>query len=280
MADLHSDTRPEAERALLNLLRQAPAWRRLAKVGSLNRTVRGLALSGLRERYPAASPSGLRSRLAALLLGEAAASLLNGLSTDRRFPVNNDDPIEVTLHVTAILEGLDIPHYIGGSLASALYGVARSTNDADIVADIAIEQIEPLLRRLGEDFYADAGAIRDAIIRKASFNLIHLETMFKVDIFILKDRPFSEAELARRIRHIATAEPERTAYFASLEDTVLSKLLWYKEGCEMSDRQWEDILGVLKVQAGRWDSGYLRRWARELAIEDLLDRALAEASSA
>jgi hypothetical protein len=187
------------------------------------------------------------------------------------------EPIAVTLLVIQSLEALGVTYLIGGSLASAVHGVVRATLDADLVADLRPEHAEPLAQALGDAFYVDVGAIHDAIRRRSSFNLIHLETMFKVDIFVPKQRPFDRAQFERRTEQVVAIDPERTAYVASAEDIVLAKLEWYQMGGQASERQWRDVLGVLKVQAGRLDQAYLRRWAAQLGLNDLLDRALAEA---
>lgn len=186
------------------------------------------------------------------------------------------EAVRVLLLVTNTFENLHIPYLVGGSMASALYGVARSTLDADIVADIQLEQVGKLVSGLGADFYADDEMIRSAIKHRNSFNLIHLETMFKVDVFIRKDRPFDRMQFDRRIEQVFAIEPEQRAFITSVEDLILAKLEWYRLGNEISDRQWRDILGVLKVQAGRFDLVYLRQWADELNIAGLLQRALEE----
>lgn len=186
------------------------------------------------------------------------------------------ESINVLLLVVEVLERLHIPYLVGGSMASALYGVARSTLDADMVADIREEQVGALVTALGKAFYADDEMIRGAIQRRSSFNLIHLQTMFKVDVFIRKERPFDRAQFKRRIEQILVADPEQKAFMCSAEDIVLAKLEWYRLGNEISDRQWRDILGVLKVQAGTLDIDYLRKWAAELNVADLLERALKE----
>jgi len=187
------------------------------------------------------------------------------------------EQIAVTLAVVDALEALDVPYAIGGSFASALHGVMRATMDADLVADLHLEQVEPLTKTLGDAFYADAETIRDAICRHGSFNLIHLATMFKVDIFVSRQRPFDRSQLARRRLHLLSEDPERHAYVTSAEDIVLAKLEWYRMGGEVSDRQWRDVLGVLKVQAGRLDQDYVRRMAVELDVTELLERAQEEA---
>jgi hypothetical protein len=125
-------------------------------------------------------------------------------------------------------------------------------------------------------FYVDAQAVEDAITHRSSFNVIHLETMFKVDVFIPKRRPFDQAQLDRRILQVIATDPERTAYMASAEDTILAKLDWYRQGGQVSERQWRDVLGVLRVQGDSLDMDYLRRQAAALGIADLLEQSLAQ----
>jgi len=188
-------------------------------------------------------------------------------------------PIEVILSIARRLEALGVRYAIGGSLASAIHGVARATMDIDLVADLAQEHVAPLVEALGGAYYADEAMIRDAISRQSSFNLLHMETLLKIDVFVAKASRFHAAELDRRqsIRPAAT-EPE-AAYFVSAEDIVLAKLAWYRQGGEVSERQWRDVQGVLTVQRGRLDLGYLRDMAATLKVLDLVDRALSEAEA-
>ncbi len=187
------------------------------------------------------------------------------------------ETIEITLLVTEALERLGVAHVVGGSLASSLHGIPRATQDVDIVADLRLAQVEPFADALGGEFYVDADMIRDAVRRRACFNVIHLKTMFKVDVFVLDRSPMSDEEMSRRETHEVQADPPRRLTLATAEDIVLQKLKWYRLGGGVSDRQWGDVLGVLKVRGRRLDRAYLAHWAAELGIEDLLDKALDEA---
>lgn len=187
-----------------------------------------------------------------------------------------NEPIEVTLKVTGVFEKLGVPYLIGGSLASTLYGMVRTTQDSDIVAEMRMEHLQPFISALQDEFYIDDEMIAESIRRNSSFNIIHRETMFKVDVFIPRPRPFLQSQLIRAHKQTFTFETEVSAKFASPEDTVLSKLEWYRLGGEASDRQWRDVLGVLKTQTGELDLEYLRKWATDLRVSDLLERALKE----
>ncbi len=188
----------------------------------------------------------------------------------------DDNVIRALLPLVEALEHLGIKYYVGGSLASSAYGIARPTQDADVVADIRGEHVYLLTKQLGTEYYIDADMIRDAIRHKSSFNIIYQDLMFKVDIFIPKSRRYAQQELLRT-RIITIPGSNRSFYLSSPEDIILNKLEWYKMGGEVSTRQWNDIMGVINRQKSSLDLGYLQQWARELRVESLLARALAEA---
>jgi hypothetical protein len=186
-----------------------------------------------------------------------------------------NEPIEVTLKVTQVLESLGIPYLISGSLASTLYGMVRTTQDSAIVAEMRIEHLQSFVSALQGEFYLDEEMIAESIQRHTSFNIIHQETMFKVDVFIPQPRPFLQSQLIRSQKQTFQFETEVSAKFASPEDTILAKLEWYRLGGEVSERQWRDILGVLNLQGDRLDFQYLHNWAGRMGIQDLLRRVLA-----
>lgn len=179
--------------------------------------------------------------------------------------------------VVTALEELEVPYYIGGSVASGVLGEPRLTLDADIVTALLGRHVPLLAARLAGAYYVDEPTMLRAIEQQSSFNLIHLQTMVKVDVYISWRSEFARAQFARRIRANLSAEAPLEVYLASAEDTVLAKLDWYRQGGGVSDRQWRDILGVLKVQADALDRAYLREWAARLKLTDLLQRAVADA---
>ena len=185
------------------------------------------------------------------------------------------EPVAVTLQVIDVLDELGVPYAIGGSLASAWHGFSRTTIDSDIIAVLQLIHVQPFVQALKDEFYVDEGAMRDAISRRSSFNLIHLRTMFKVDIFVPKSRPFDRAQLANRRLRVVAEDPDRTAFVMGAEDTVLAKLEWYQLGGETSERQWQDVVGIVKVQGNRLDWVYMRQQARGLEVDDLLERLAA-----
>jgi hypothetical protein len=153
----------------------------------------------------------------------------------------------------------------------------RSTADIDILADVHSEQVVPLLTALQEDFYVDEQAVNEAIDRRQSFNAIHLDSVYKVDIFIPKADEFSRKQIERRELRMLSPDLEQMIYVATAEDTVLAKLRWYDSGGRVSTTQWADVVGVLGASSARLDLDYLHGWAETLGLTDLLARAFAEA---
>jgi hypothetical protein len=194
MSVLFSDTSPSAEQIQLELLRRAPAWRKLHMVAQMNLTVRRLALSGLRQRYPWLAKLSCTAAWLTCCWGPNWRPRFTGRS---RTCTLINEPVAVTLLVI-------------------------------------------------------------------------------VDVFVAGSKAFAHQQPARRSAQVVADDPERTAYVLSAEDILLAKLDWHRQGGEVSERQWRDVLGVLRAQAGRLDQVYLRQWAARLSVSDLLERALSE----
>jgi hypothetical protein len=189
----------------------------------------------------------------------------------------NTEQTEVNLLVVRAFDALRIPYFLGGSMASSVHGIYRATADADFVAAVRPHHAEPLVGLLHPAFYADVNAIRAAANSGRSFNVIHLDSVLKVDVFVAGTDPFHLMQMRRRLLQATGPDEQTMLYIASPEDTILAKLQWYRDGGGVSERQWNDVLGVLKVQGAALDRAYLDEWARELALADLLNRALDEA---
>lgn len=188
------------------------------------------------------------------------------------------EPLLVVSRLAAVLDRLGVPYLVGGSLASSVFGVPRATQDVDLVADLRREHVASFVAALSDEFYVDAEMVEDAIRRRRSFNVIHLGTMFKADVFIMKMDPWFHEEMQRaREQTVGVGAESISIRFATPEDTLLHKLVWYRMGGEVSDRQWGDILGVLRIQADALDNEYLDTWAAHLQVADHLARARNEA---
>jgi predicted nucleotidyltransferase len=191
-----------------------------------------------------------------------------------------EGPFEVLAQFTRALEDQGVAYVVVGSFASSMRGLYRTTADIDIVADLRAEQVRPLVSVLQEKFYIDEQAVRRAVSRHSSFNAIHFDAVFKVDVFVSRDDDFSRQQLARRRAEKIAPDAPQEIYVATAEDTILAKLLWYRSGGEVSSVQWTDVLGVVGTQGAALEVGYLHEWAGRLGVSDLLERLLAEAGIA
>lgn len=178
--------------------------------------------------------------------------------------------------VTEAFGALGVRYFLGGSVASSAHGVARASLDADVIVELDPSHVERLAHQLAAAYYVPIEQMRTAAADRRSFNLIHLATMFKIDVFVSKGRPFDRSAAARARLYAIGERTDSQFFVASAEDTVLAKLEWFRLGGETSERQWWDIIGVLKVGTGA-DVGYLRRWAAVLGVSDLIERALVDA---
>ena len=186
--------------------------------------------------------------------------------------------LQATRLVADVFEKLGVRYVVCGSLASSAHGMVRTTMDADLIADLRQEHVLKLVELLKDSFYIDDEMIRSAIEHHRSFNIIHLESMFKVDIFTPQQRIFDQNQLSRR-QETQLGEEQLSLFILSPEDVVLAKLEWYRLGGEVSDQQWRDILGVLIIKQDQLDHQYMQQMADQMDTEDLLKRALQEVDS-
>jgi hypothetical protein len=184
---------------------------------------------------------------------------------------------EVIRTVVAVLDRMGLPYAVGGSIASSTYGAPRFTQDADITIESFTGRETEFAAHFSSDFYVSIPAVQSANERRSSFNLLHIPTGFKIDFFIRKEGPFAESVMKRRRVESLSQLGGQRLFLVSPEDIVLLKLEWFRLGDEVSDRQWLDIIGVLKVQQKSLDRKYLSDSATTLGVSDLLTRATKEA---
>jgi hypothetical protein len=176
-------------------------------------------------------------------------------------------PEEALQLALARLDDCGIPYMITGSFASNVQGVPRATQDADVIIAANQKSLDRFMKILGADFYASPEAAKEALQREGIFNIVHLETGFKIDLIIRKSRPFSRTEFSRRQKANFLGQ---SRWFATAEDIILAKLEWSKIG--NSERQVTDALNVAKIRRNNLNWPYLQEWAEELGVKDLLER--------
>ena len=182
-------------------------------------------------------------------------------------------PVQIALEeIVNTLDALRIPYMVGGSVASSVHGFFRSTNDIDLVAAMLPQHIVQFASRLAANFYLDPETIQEALAQKRPFNLIHLGSGYKFDIF-----PAVGQIERSKSQEVPLGEGANVrCSLATAEDTLLAKLVWYRQGGEQSERQWNDVRGIRSVQGSRLDHAYMSKWASHLKVDDLLDRLLSE----
>lgn len=264
------DTSPDAEDYQFKLWRSCCLWKKAELVARWTKGTWELALLGISYQYPNASPAKIRREFIHRSLG-VDISLPN--NNYEQQPLMLSDPITLALDVANILNSLDIPYLVGGSVASGIWGEVRATQDIDLVASVQTEKVSQLVQVLIPRFYVSEDAVLDAISNKQSFNLIDNESLGKIDIFILKDELFNQTEFGRRAP-VVVRPPDQTLFLATAEDMILQKLSWYHQGGQVSSQQWRDVLGVIKLQGEQLDFDYLTKWAQELKLTYLLSQAL------
>lgn len=185
-------------------------------------------------------------------------------------------PLEVTLQAAHLFERLQIPYIVVGSVASSIHGEPRSTLDVDITLRLKPDDVPILARALGRDFLIDEAALRESVRTGFPCNAIHRASHVKLDLYVQENEGLPAIELARARLVRLTSEEGSEVRVLSPEDVVLRKLAWYRKGGEVSDRQWRDVVGVLKAQGKRLDTTHLSSWAVTLGVSDLLEKALLE----
>ena len=286
------DTSLEADILLFQLLRQLTPQQKVQRTRAFHQAVRRLALLGIKKQHPHATEMEIQQEFIQRCLGAEwiqvlFKALLNNPNSQDGEQILIGDPIALAQKIAEILLPLNIPYVVGGSVASSLLGENRATQDLDIVIALDIQTAPQLIEVMIGEFHISESAVQEAIIKAnitpcaASFNAIYLPSIEKVDFFVMSsDDPFANSVMNRRqlydIGNNSDGKPTEI-YIYSPEDIVLKKLSCYQLIPDGSQKQWRDVLGVLKVNREGIDRTYLTQWARILQLTDLLDTALVQA---
>lgn len=267
------DTSIEADVYLFNRLRQLSLKQRVEIAATHDRGVRKLCLAGIKWRYPDAQLEEVRLLFARAVLSEKLHPDFKPTGIDETMWIQDSIALAGELH--QLLESIHISYYVSGGVASSIHGEARSTRDLDLVIQIQVSQVELLVRTLETvGFYCFAGAVEEIKQeRERTLNITHTETIANADLIVMDNSPFAISQMSRK--KLLNLEGMPRFWIASPEDIIVQKLLWGK--ASSSEKQWRDVLGILKLQAGNLDYGYLTEWAERLELLDALERAFTEA---
>src|SRR5262245_22452783 len=263
-----SDTSPDVQRRMVEAYRSMSPDRKWQNLGEDWVTARLLHAAGFRHRNPAATAADVR-----------ADWLRQTLGSPSTFPVSDAEMIPlpfspVLRSALRVFDGLGIGYALGGSIASSIHGIGRMTRDADVSVEPFPGREAEFVAAFNPDaYYVSENAVREAVRDRFSFNILHPESGFKIDVYVLRDEPFPRSAFRRRIFLTLADEPGQPVACYAAEDVILFKLQWFRLGGEVSEQQWNDVLGVLRTQTDRLDTAYLDQWAAMLGLSDLLARA-------
>lgn len=270
-----SDTSDEALAVQLAGLRTMSPRERIRQTCVMSRRLRDMALNAIRRRHPGWGESEVRLNFIELTYGKALADAIRHPGRGANALSTSDVLIDALMPVVAALRHLGVRHYVVGSIASSFHGATRSTMDVDLVAELSEEKISDFIGRVGDEFYVSETAARDAV-RRSCFNLIHLPSSFKVDVFVSLGRPFDRESMGRATLEQLGESRSIQVPVATAEDTVISKLERFRLTNETSERQWDDVSKLIRLLGEAADLAYLQRAAESVGVDDLLQRLLSQ----
>lgn len=263
------DTSIDSDLMFFYLLRQRSTLQRLEMGMQMIRDSRQLSLSGLRRSFPALDSKQFAAKVALAWLQEDCPKHFQPQGNEMTW-IQDSLALAALLH--QIFSDLEIPYYITGGVAAIVYGEPRTTRDLDLVIAVSPTQLDPLVMALEAAGFYVPGVEDVRSGQMQTLGITHMESISRADLMIAETNEFEQVKFARR--QVLEVPGRAALYFISVEDLVLNKLQW---GSRQSEKQWRDVLGILKVQQGNLDLGYLRIWAERLQVTALLEQALVEA---
>ncbi len=271
------DTTPEVERLQVARIRSFSPARKFASVRSWTHTLTSANLHAMRNGPSEPNERDIAVRFVTREYGRALATDFQAAVEQRpEWTIQEYDLQAAIIPVIEAFECLGIRYYLSGSIACSVYGLPRGAQDIDFVADIQVEHVCPLRDHLQAAYTINEQALRDAIAQRSALSLLHLSSLVKVDVMLPRGTAF-DTLVAQRVQQLSLIEGYQPIRIASPEDLTLMRLEWYRDCGATADDQWNDILGVLKVQAPTLDLQYLRRVAHTLNVSDVVEQALIDA---
>lgn len=191
----------------------------------------------------------------------------------------SEDSLDAAEEIAAVFESLGVRYLLGGSMAVSVWSEPRFTRDVDMIAELAARDVAPLIAALSDRWYADEHLIRGAVAAHSSFHLIRFRRMVKVDVFVPPSTGHHAAKWGRARIVKLSREATRPVATTSAEDMLIQKLVWFREGGEVSELQWRDVTGLIRTLGGELDWAYIRSWCEQLALDELLESARRQVGS-
>lgn len=267
------DTNIDADIYLFARLRQLSLKQRVEMAASHDRGIKKLCLAGIKSRNRGVPLEEIRLHFARAVLAEKFLPGFQPTGGDETMWIQDSITLAGELH--QILQSVNIPYYVSGGVASSIHGEPRSTRDLDLVIEIQPDQINLLVTALeAAGYYCPAGAVEDLQRgRERMLNITHTETIANADLYVTDTSTFATSQMERR--RLLDVEGMPAFWVISPEDLVLQKLAWGRGS--QSEKQWRDVLGILKLQTENLDYEYLTQWADNLGLLDFLSQAFSEA---
>jgi hypothetical protein len=264
------DTSVESDRFQFQLLRQKTVGERYTMAAQMIRWSKTITLRGIKKARGALAPE----YFARAILQEKWIPLLTP-SGDVAMWIQ--DPSEIARMLHSIFELMSIRYYITGGVCAIAYGEPRTTRDLDVVVQVESTEIAPLVKQLeAVGFYCPPGAVEEIQAGGARvLSVTHMQLVLNADIVLNADTEFDRSKMERRRLEAIGLDESECFWLASPEDVILAKLRWGKQS--QSEKQWRDVLGVLKVQGETLDFDYLRSWSSRLELTELVESAIAAA---
>ena len=267
------DTNIEADIYFFQKWRQLSLKQRIERFISHERGIKKLCLVGIKSRHRNFSIQEIRDLFTRAVLGEKFTPDFQPKGINENMWIQDSISLAGELH--QIFESINIDYYVNRGVASSIHGEPRSTRDLDLVIEVKPNQIDLLVKTLeASGYYCPAGAVEDLHCGLGNMlNITHTETIANADIYIKDNSPYSISQMNRKI--LIDVEEIPVFWIASAEDIILQKLRWGKGS--KSEKQWRDVLGIIKLQSKNLDYGYLTEWAENLDLVADLSEVLTQA---